>query len=404
MTVDPLTLSGLLGNMVFESSQSPKPARRTSHHLHQPAGGQENTRRRSRLDGALLVSMVQQSQGVAMHPGLLVSDQQTRQARDGMENTLSWEKLQQLPSDDDDEATDMQAISENIAHWMENITLTLVTADDIAAKASTGEPLHDAVDRANLSICERVQQLSEMSEDPLVDRISALRESGASGRSGEVMRSSSSSEEDTSFRFDDATVEAALRNVTDGIRFDMFMVHTGTSRGDHEMDRKCGTLDVLDTHNEHAPWDLGHRLFLGNGAAGRDGALLKSRGVTHVVRLSEEADPGQTSSLAEHGIHLTHIKAPDRTGYPILSQHLMDCRHVWQAARERRGALCVHCHAGLNRSVAVCVGLLLTGVGERLVPTITSVATIRKNQVLINHSFRRQLVDLAVALNLLLPF
>eukprot|EP00756_Hemistasia_phaeocysticola_P011691 Hpha_TRINITY_DN15137_c0_g2::TRINITY_DN15137_c0_g2_i19::g.127564::m.127564 len=182
-----------------------------------------------------------------------------------------------------------------------------------------------------------------------------------------------------------------------------FPEHPQQRAGDHEVNLNCGTLDVLDHASDGAPWHIADYLWLSNSVGSRDGVLLSDLGITHVVRLSEESDEEQTQSLRRSGVELVHFRAADADAAPVLLNFLVESRQVYRSAAARRGGVCVHCHAGLNRSVAICVALLMVEHGVKLLPAIVHCHKQRKNHVLVNTSFRRQLVDLAMGLKLLFP-
>eukprot|EP01062_Namystynia_karyoxenos_P027027 TRINITY_DN20838_c0_g1_i1.p1 TRINITY_DN20838_c0_g1~~TRINITY_DN20838_c0_g1_i1.p1 ORF type:complete len:597 (+),score=95.31 TRINITY_DN20838_c0_g1_i1:94-1791(+) len=372
--------------------------------------------------------------------------------------SLSYDILRQLPQDDEaDSGIELSQLAQDaLSQWLQTVGQTLYDIDDIVTMVAERNPQAQQIcEKHGQEMSERIARFSEapgaeqligtvsraakhLSDIPSGSKLSHSElHSQSHGRpnlsatSDDESRHGDSNSESTSrgrsqqhshHRMESASVVchpeplssdwvisdvqllAALGSVGVGSRVRATPWCTSaTQRGDMAVDGGCGALDVLDGAGQDAPWELAHGLWLCNAAGARCGARLAERGITHVVRLSEEDDQVQIRSLKEHGVRLVSVKTPDSSENPILQRHLIEARHTWAAALQVRGGLVVHCHAGLNRSVAICCGLLMTGLGWKLLPTISHVATQRRNHVLINTSFRRQLVDLAAALNLLLP-
>eukprot|EP00756_Hemistasia_phaeocysticola_P029536 Hpha_TRINITY_DN16237_c1_g7::TRINITY_DN16237_c1_g7_i1::g.16504::m.16504 len=334
----------------------------------------------------------------------------------GTPGSLTLEALSRLPGevDDHDEDGDQSNVAEDV---MVEVTETLIMVEDVFELFTLLDPSAlKQREKFNFNLSERItervghsalmsQEDSSVAEEGFV---TSPRMSSAYPTTGGVsptelpVRSFTKVE----WALDDDTVAAALGAIGLGPRqggASVFGLQTPTVRGDRSVDQNCGILNVMDTAAGIPPWDLGHGLFLSNAAGALEMERLLKLGVTHVLRLSEETDVRQEKACAASGIELTHILAEDSPHYNLLPRHLIEARNAWKQAKLQGGGFVVHCHAGLNRSVCVCVALMITCLGMKLTEAMETVTRARENQVLLNRGFRRQLVDLAAACGLLLP-
>jgi len=146
---------------------------------------------------------------------------------------------------------------------------------------------------------------------------------------------------------------------------------------------------------EEIPWELTPSLMLGSEGGSKDAVLLTQLGVTHVARLSLDRLEVQERNLAEVGIRFMHAKVPDRRHCPVFREHLLPVLNFYRDAKARGGCTLVHCHAGLNRSVAFCVALLMIEEGMTLEDAVCMCAEVREVKVLNNETHRQELIDLA---------
>eukprot|EP01062_Namystynia_karyoxenos_P059897 TRINITY_DN51318_c0_g1_i1.p1 TRINITY_DN51318_c0_g1~~TRINITY_DN51318_c0_g1_i1.p1 ORF type:complete len:344 (+),score=64.39 TRINITY_DN51318_c0_g1_i1:138-1169(+) len=167
------------------------------------------------------------------------------------------------------------------------------------------------------------------------------------------------------------------------------------------IDACCGRLLVIDTAADEAPWHIYEGLWLSNWSGILAGETLVERGITHVVRLSEEQDCRVEVLLQRLGVGHTWFPMPDRPGAPILHQFLLEGRALYRKVLSEGGMLCIHCHAGLNRSAALCVAIMVIEHGMDIRQALSLCSAKRGNQILCNRSFRRQLAELCVALDLM---
>jgi protein-tyrosine phosphatase len=103
-------------------------------------------------------------------------------------------------------------------------------------------------------------------------------------------------------------------------------------------------------------------------------------------------------SLADAGIHQIILPAEDSPRFDIVSLAKRAFAFMECSLSSGCGVL-VHCWAGCNRSAAVAIAFL---VCRRNVPLKLAVesAVATRGEVLVNRSFRRQLVQMCVEHNL----
>ncbi len=164
------------------------------------------------------------------------------------------------------------------------------------------------------------------------------------------------------------------------------------------VDRRSGT-----------PGRVRSYLLVGSAKMAADRAMLAGLGVTHVLNCCgtelAEADGYDVSgrwSCREHfelggdGLppcEYLRLSAIDEPEYPLLATH-GEAAHAFISAARTAGGVCfVHCVAGRNRSVALCVAHLLRS-GMSLVRAISTVGVCRP-QCLGNEGFLLQLARLA---------
>ena len=144
---------------------------------------------------------------------------------------------------------------------------------------------------------------------------------------------------------------------------------------------------------DEAPARIAPDLLLGAAAHAADVAQLQALGVTAVLNLAPQSCDDPVGSYAAREIGYTALEADDFSDYPLLELHLEQARELYAEVAAAGGTLLVHCFAGVNRSAAIAVALLMLTRRTPLVPTLTSVAALRPF-VLTNRSFRRQLAEL----------
>eukprot|EP00756_Hemistasia_phaeocysticola_P002615 Hpha_TRINITY_DN11781_c0_g1::TRINITY_DN11781_c0_g1_i1::g.31840::m.31840 len=187
---------------------------------------------------------------------------------------------------------------------------------------------------------------------------------------------------------------------------------SGTQRGPLESHFSSRLVEVCGD-NAHPtedpdnppPWKVSESgIYLSNMAGTTDVRRIVSLGIHTVIDMTGEIDTfaeARAKSLRNRGVTVVTFMAEDRAGYRILRNHLLAALSIRLQDMELGGATMVNCAAGLNRSVAVAVALIMVTEGLPLFETIRNLAVARGRRVLSNDSFRRQLVDLARMLGLI---
>eukprot|EP01065_Artemidia_motanka_P040934 TRINITY_DN5228_c0_g1_i1.p1 TRINITY_DN5228_c0_g1~~TRINITY_DN5228_c0_g1_i1.p1 ORF type:complete len:1140 (+),score=365.12 TRINITY_DN5228_c0_g1_i1:55-3474(+) len=138
------------------------------------------------------------------------------------------------------------------------------------------------------------------------------------------------------------------------------------------------------------PW-----LVIGDQRAARKVAELRRLGVTHVVNLAGAA--ARTTAKLYDGMEYSDEAAGAEAQYPLMQRHLGAVEAAASAAREKGGAVFVHCTTGANRSGALAAALLMKL--ER-VPLLAAVRELHAAFPLVlqgHDGFVEQLVDVADA-------
>eukprot|EP00756_Hemistasia_phaeocysticola_P039226 Hpha_TRINITY_DN16802_c2_g8::TRINITY_DN16802_c2_g8_i1::g.151102::m.151102 len=149
------------------------------------------------------------------------------------------------------------------------------------------------------------------------------------------------------------------------------------------------------------PWELLDGLWLSDGKGAQQGHFMRSQGIGICLRLSEDpSDPQQVNALRACGIQLVELHARDATDEHIVQRVLPSALMVYRHARQSGVGLVVHCNAGVNRSAAICVGLMMIEHGIRLCDAASYCSARRGDVILVNRAFRWGLALLGKALGL----
>jgi protein-tyrosine phosphatase len=92
--------------------------------------------------------------------------------------------------------------------------------------------------------------------------------------------------------------------------------------------------------------------------------------------------------------------AEDFDGYPLLECHLPAASAFVEAQRKAGGTTLIHCFAGVNRSAALAIAVLMLREKQPLLKVAAAVFEERPF-ILSNLTFRAQLVQLAAERGLL---
>lgn len=141
-------------------------------------------------------------------------------------------------------------------------------------------------------------------------------------------------------------------------------------------------------------------LYLGDGDTAKNITLLKEMCVTCVINTAALYVATGEGYYSHEGISYLGIDAEDEMDYDIM-QHFTEVWDVIERERLAGGVVFLHCIAGVNRSGALAVAYCM--VRERWGPIKASrFIRERRERVLSNDEFQRQLVQFANEKNLLI--
>lgn len=125
--------------------------------------------------------------------------------------------------------------------------------------------------------------------------------------------------------------------------------------------------------------------------------LRNVHGVTHLVNVCSRDRKYAHSSCARTSFRSAlEIEARDELDYYIIS-HDLDVFSVFlDTAMESGGKVFVHCVAGVNRSVTLCMAYLIQRHHFGVMEVVEHFRKNGKHHLLDNRSFRRQLVEFAL--------
>jgi len=148
-----------------------------------------------------------------------------------------------------------------------------------------------------------------------------------------------------------------------------------------------------DAHrNESQPLTKLHeKLFIGGILNERSVALLQSHGVTDIVNVVEQQHP--TPSSVRECFQVHSLRTEDVRDYYIIENNYGEFKRILDSIYARGGSIYVHCYAGINRSVALCIAYLLEQYDWDLLDVVEHFHKCGRHYVLDNEGFQRQLVE-----------
>ena len=125
----------------------------------------------------------------------------------------------------------------------------------------------------------------------------------------------------------------------------------------------------------------GRALLLGSAAAARSGAALRALGVTSIVNCAYNSEPLPAAELAAAGVaHAARLLFRDeaaRPGQDNLALIRAGAAAVAEGLAATRGAVLVHCVAGVSRSASVVLAFLVARQGLPLADAAARVKAAR---------------------------
>lgn len=145
------------------------------------------------------------------------------------------------------------------------------------------------------------------------------------------------------------------------------------------------------------PCALAPRLLLGGFTEAQDVRGLEARGVTHILNMaSHDYEQYADARLPVGSFVRKSVPAEDYASYPLFLRHLDECLAFWrecQAADD--GILFIHCMAGINRSGAMAIALLLDAEDSVDLLSVARLANAKRGPLCTNRGFQAQLVQYA---------
>ena len=154
--------------------------------------------------------------------------------------------------------------------------------------------------------------------------------------------------------------------------------------------------DIPPPSPNTGPTKLLPYLYVGSLEDAAQFSILHNLSITHLLNCAAHRDGPQGSPFARFGGNtgiLAHegFMADDCESYRIL-QHLPSAIKFINLARDRGRKVLVYCVKGINRSVAICVGYLITECHMTLEEALDYVGSKRGN-ILTNPGFKKQLME-----------
>eukprot|EP01006_Ploeotia_vitrea_P066796 TRINITY_DN95739_c0_g1_i1.p1 TRINITY_DN95739_c0_g1~~TRINITY_DN95739_c0_g1_i1.p1 ORF type:complete len:203 (+),score=18.72 TRINITY_DN95739_c0_g1_i1:26-610(+) len=123
----------------------------------------------------------------------------------------------------------------------------------------------------------------------------------------------------------------------------------------------------------------------------KDCEFIRKNGITHILNCAGEEQCKLTKLVENVQYHV--IDAEDDEEYNML-QHYDEAEQFITSGIQAGGKVVVHCGAGVNRSVTLCVAYMVAHEGVNLMDAIIPIRHQRRI-ILLNPAFRRQLVNFA---------
>jgi protein tyrosine phosphatase len=132
-------------------------------------------------------------------------------------------------------------------------------------------------------------------------------------------------------------------------------------------------------------------LFVGSIPSDETAQYMQQLGITHVINLVSVQCP--TRPYIYNVFGTTDLNADDTIDYYILMHHYEAFASIVDNVRANGGRVFVHCYAGVNRSVALCVAYLLEHHDVDLLDIVKSIHNQGRYYILDNVGFQQQLVE-----------
>jgi len=134
-------------------------------------------------------------------------------------------------------------------------------------------------------------------------------------------------------------------------------------------------------------------LFLGGIESAFNPSRLKALQITHILNCAGREIGTEPSFYAGEFVYHS-IEASDSFDFPIVPAYAEECLEFALKAEEAKGGLLLHCRAGMNRSAAICILIVMERKGISLLEALQLVFD-KRPMILSNEGFREQLLDYA---------
>jgi hypothetical protein len=177
------------------------------------------------------------------------------------------------------------------------------------------------------------------------------------------------------------------------------ILHDDDKLAFHLWDRITKTGRWFTAFNQ--PVEVIDGLFLGNGEHARNTDVLKTLKIGAIINTaSSVVFTGSDFYKKKMEAEYLGFPSDDDETYPLLERHWKDVDTFYQQQRAMNKSVLVHCMAGMNRSAAMVVALMIQHHNIALFPAVEGIVA-KRGIILSNDGFRKQLVQFAKERNLL---
>lgn len=149
-----------------------------------------------------------------------------------------------------------------------------------------------------------------------------------------------------------------------------------------------------DNHSNEPFTQLCDYMFVGGIPSRATAEALYARGVTDIINVVHQQYP--SAPFLSEMFNVVNLKAEDRPDYYIIDYNYVGSdglRAHMDSIRQRGGKAFVHCFAGINRSVSLCVAYLLEQHDWELADVVQHIHNRGRRFILDNVGFQHQLIE-----------